>query len=204
MFNSQACCSSQFSCVSRANARRKRKQLSVSGVSELLARRARHTDVIVIGQPDLTEAAFMDSGHPALVLPARRPGHPAAPAGRSSPGTARARPHAPRRDAIPLLQSAELVLVLVVDARDIGGRAGDRPGEALAAHLRRHEINAEVRLVPSGGASITDVLLAQVRDEAADLLVMGGYGHSRLREMLVGGTTRSILEHMTVPVLFAH
>ena len=74
----------------------------------------------------------------------------------------------------------------------------------LAAHLRRHEVKAEVRQVTSGGAGMADVLLGQARDEAADLLVMGGYGHSRLREMLVGGTTRHILEHMTVPVLFAH
>ena len=58
--------------------------------------------------------------------------------------------------------------------------------------------------VAGGGAGIAEALLAQARDEAADLLVMGGYGHSRLREMMLGGTTRSILEHMTVPVLFSH
>ena len=84
-----------------------------------------------------------------------------------------------------------------------GGTDG-RPGEELAAHLRRHTVKAEVRLVASGGASVPDVLLVQARDEAADPLVMGGYGHSRLREMLVGGATRHVLEHMTVPVLFAH
>ena len=56
----------------------------------------------------------------------------------------------------------------------------------------------------SGGASVAETLLAQARDAAADLLVMGGYGHSRLREMMLGGTTRSMLEHMTVPVLFSH
>ena len=72
------------------------------------------------------------------------------------------------------------------------------------AHLRRHEVKAEVRQVPSGGTSIGQALLAQAREEAADLLVMGGYGHSRLREMMLGGTTRPILEHMTVPVLFSH
>ena len=69
-------------------------------------------------------------------------------------------------DAIPLLQAAELALVLVVDARDIGGRTTDRPGEELAAHLRRHDVNAEVRQVPSGGASVPDILLAQTRNEA--------------------------------------
>ena len=56
----------------------------------------------------------------------------------------------------------------------------------------------------SGSAAVTEVLLAQAREQGADLLVMGGYGHSRLREMLIGGTTRHILERMTVPVLFAH
>jgi nucleotide-binding universal stress UspA family protein len=190
-----------------------RESGSLDRLPTLLARHARHTDLIVIGQPDLesggvddtalTEAAFMDSGHPALVIPrtgsATLPPRRAVVAWDGSREAARA-----ATDAIPLLQAAEPVLVLVVDARDVSGRTGDRPGEELAAHLRRHAVKAAVRLVPSGGARITDVLLAQVRDEAADLLVMGGYGHSRLREMLVGGTTRSILEHMTVPVLFAH
>jgi nucleotide-binding universal stress UspA family protein len=72
------------------------------------------------------------------------------------------------------------------------------------AHLGRHEVKAEVRQVASGGTNIGQALLAQAREEAADLLVMGGYGHSRLREMMLGGTTRSILEHMTLPVLFSH
>jgi nucleotide-binding universal stress UspA family protein len=61
-----------------------------------------------------------------------------------------------------------------------------------------------VRQIASGGAGIANVLLGQASDEAADLLVMGGYSHSRWREMFVGGTTRDILEHMTVPVLFSH
>ena len=81
--------------------------------------------------------------------------------------------------------------------------AGDHPGAELVAHLVRHEVKAELRQVASGGG-IAEALLAQARDEAADLLVMGGYGHSRLREMMLGGTTRSMLEHMTLPVLLAH
>ena len=190
-----------------------RESGSLDKLPSLLARHARHTDLTVIGQPDLasggvddmalTEAAFMDSGHPALVIPQAgsatlRPRR-ALVAWDGSREAARA-----ATDAIPLLQHAELVLVLMIDARDIAGRTGDLPGEELTAHLRRHAVKAEVRLVPSAGAGVTDTLLAQARSEAADLLVMGGYGHSRLREMLVGGTTRYILEHMTVPVLFAH
>ena len=69
--------------------------------------------------------------------------------------------------------------------------AGDHPGAELVAHLVRHEVKAELRQVASGGARHRRALLAQARDEAADLLVMGGYGHSRLREMMLGGTTRS-------------
>jgi nucleotide-binding universal stress UspA family protein len=175
----------------------------------LLARHARHTDLTVIGQPDLetggvddsalAEAAFMDSGHPALVIP--RVGGAALPPRRAivawdgSREAARA-----ATDAIALLRSAETVMVVMVGARE----ASDRSGDELAEHLRRHAIRAEVRRVPSGGASVTDTLLAQAQNEAADLLVMGGYGHSRLREMLVGGTTRHVLEHMSVPVLLAH
>ena len=100
-------------------------------------------------------------------------------------------------DAIPLLQLAELVLV--VDARG----ASDHPGAELVVHLVRHEVRAELRQVASSGG-IAETLLAQARAEAADLLVMGGYGHSRPREMILGGTTRQILDQNTTPVLIAH
>jgi nucleotide-binding universal stress UspA family protein len=177
----------------------------------LLARHARHTDLTIVGQPDLEgggvddrqliEAAFMDSGHPALVIPragpATLPPRRAIVAWDGSREAARA-----AGDAIPLLQSAELVLILVVDARDTGG--GALPGSELAVHLARHGVKAEARQVPSAGTSVTRVLLAQARDEAADLLVMGGYGHSRVREMLFGGTTRTFLDQATTPVLLAH
>ena len=191
-----------------------RESGSLDRLPTMLARHARHADLTVIGQPDLAtggvddvalaEAAFMDSGHPALVIP--RVGAVALPPRRAviawdgSREAARA-----ATDAIPLLQLADRVLVVVVDARDGGGeRVGDRPGEELAAYLALHDIKAEVRRVAGAGAGVADLLLGQARDEAADLLVMGGYGHSRLREMFVGGATRTILEHMTVPVLLAH
>jgi nucleotide-binding universal stress UspA family protein len=180
---------------------------------QLLARHARYTDLTVVGQADLAahgvddtalvEAAFMDSGHPALVIPRASTGvlppRRAVIAWDGSREAARA-----TSDALPLLRMAEQVLVLVLDAHDVGGRAGGQPGSELVAHLGRHEVKAELRQVASGGTSIAQALLGQVREEAADLLVMGGYGHSRLREMMLGGTTRSILEHMTVPVLFSH
>ena len=186
-----------------------RESGSLDRLPHLLARHARYTDLTIVGQPDLaahgvddtalTEAAFMDSGHPALVIPragiAVLPPRRALIAWDGSREAARA-----ASDAIPLLRFAENVLILVVELRD----AGDQLESKLAAHLLRHEVKAEVRQIASGGAGIANVLLGQARDEAADLLVMGGYGHSRLREMFVGGTTRDILEHMTVPVLFSH
>ena len=61
-----------------------------------------------------------------------------------------------------------------------------------------------VKAVESGGAAIVGLILVQAAEEKADLLVMGGYGHSRLREMILGGVTRHMLERMSVPVLFAH
>jgi nucleotide-binding universal stress UspA family protein len=72
------------------------------------------------------------------------------------------------------------------------------------AHLGRHEVTARVKPVESGGTAIAELILAQAAEEKADLLVMGGYGHSRLREMILGGVTRHMLERMTLPVLFAH
>jgi nucleotide-binding universal stress UspA family protein len=107
-------------------------------------------------------------------------------------------------DALPLLRLAEEAIVLIVDARDLGARAGQQPGADVAAHLARHGVGARVKRVTSGGTGIGELILAQAGEEGADLLVMGGYGHSRLREMLVGGVTRHVLEHTTVPVLFAH
>ena len=180
---------------------------------QLLARHARCTDLTIVGQADLAahgvddtaliEAAFMDSGRPALVIPREHtavlPPRRAIVAWDGSREAARA-----ASDAIPLLQAAELVLILVVDARKVSGGAGSPPGTELAVHLTRHGIKTEVRQVPSGGAGVTEVLLAQARDAAADLLVMGGYGHSRVREMLFGGTTRHILDHTTAPILLAH
>lgn len=173
---------------------------------QLLARHARCADLTIVGQADLAthgvddtaliEAAFMDSGRPALVLPhdntARLPPRRAIVAWDGSREAARA-----ANDAIPLLQAAEHVYV--VDARE----AADHSGGELVAHLVRHEVRAELRELSSSGG-IAEVLLEQARAAAADLLVMGGYGHSRLRQMMLGGTTRSILERTTLPVLFSH
>ena len=107
-------------------------------------------------------------------------------------------------DAVPLLARAKEVALVIVDPHALGERVGPMPGADIAAHLARHGIQVTVKTVPSGGLDPGDVLLSTAADEGADLLVMGGYGHSRLRELILGGTTAHILKHMTVPVLFAH
>nr|WP_222532949.1 universal stress protein [Azospirillum sp. 412522] len=107
-------------------------------------------------------------------------------------------------DGLPLIRTADEVIVLIADAGRRDGRFGNRPGAGLLTHLGRHGVNARVKTVESGGKGIADVVLAQADDEQVDLIVMGGYGHSRLREMILGGVTRRMLERMTLPVLFAH
>jgi nucleotide-binding universal stress UspA family protein len=105
-------------------------------------------------------------------------------------------------DALPVLRRAAAVTVLSIDA---AGEPHRRvPGADIALHLARHGIRAEVTSTRSVELPVGDVLLSFAADCGADLLVMGAYGHSRLREMLLGGATRHLLQHMTVPVLMSH
>ena len=148
-----------------------RESGSLDRLPTLLAQHARHTDLTVIGQPDLaiggvndtalTEAAFMDSGHPALVIPragaATMPPRRAIVAWDGSREAARA-----ATDAIPLLQQAERALVLTIGGRDQAAQAA-QSGERLALHLRRHAVKAELRHVSSAGGGIAELLLAQLR-----------------------------------------
>ena len=107
--------------------------------------------------------------------------------------------------AVPrtLLRQAEDVVVLTIDAQKSPLHFSDPPGSGLAAYLVRHGAQARVKQVTSSGGT-ADTILAQVAEEQADLLVMGGYGHSRMREMLFGGVTRSIMENSATPVLLSH
>jgi nucleotide-binding universal stress UspA family protein len=78
------------------------------------------------------------------------------------------------------------------------------PGGDVAAHLARHGVVVSLVQSSDAEADPTDLLLNAAADRGADLIVVGGYGHSRLREMVLGGVTRGLLHHMTVPVLFSH
>ena len=105
---------------------------------------------------------------------------------------------------MPLLVGAELVTVLTIDPQEGPRGHGELPGADIALHLARHGIKTQIERTVSAGLPIGEVLLSRVADLGVDLLVMGAYGHSRVREMLLGGATRSVLRSMTVPVMMSH
>jgi nucleotide-binding universal stress UspA family protein len=85
-----------------------------------------------------------------------------------------------------------------------GGKADELPGADFGEHLARHGLKVEVKRLVAADIDVANTILSYAADCAADFMVMGGYGHSRLREFVLGGVTRGILESMTVPVLLAH
>jgi nucleotide-binding universal stress UspA family protein len=186
----------------------RRETAALDRLPAILARQGRRADLIVVGpgvdnsQEALTEAAFMDTGRPALVVPTNwagtLPPRRALVAWDGSREAARA-----AGDAIPLLRAAEDVIVVTVDAHRAGARFSDRPGFGLTTYLTRHGLKARVKQVAASGG-IADTILGEVAEERADLLVMGGYGHSRVREMMFGGVTRAILESAPSPILVSH
>jgi nucleotide-binding universal stress UspA family protein len=107
-------------------------------------------------------------------------------------------------DAMPLLAAAEAVTVLTIDPEQSPRGHGEIPGADIALHLARHGVTAQVERTVSAGIGIGNTLLSRAADLEADLLVMGAYGHSRVRELLLGGVTRTMLTSMTLPVLMAH
>lgn len=180
-----------------------------------LALQARYCDLLVVGQDDpddklltqsspVAEYALMNSARPVLVVP--HVGSFPAPAKRvlvawdGSVESARA-----VHGAIPLLQKAALVQIAVFDPKSGAAAHGDEPGADIALYLARHGIRVEVSRHATGKRiDIGNALLSHAADFGADLLVMGGYGHSRFREIVLGGVTRTILQSMTTPVLIAH
>ncbi len=173
---------------------------------------ARYADLAIVGQtdPDAADEAnrirpedvVLSSGRPVLVVPYI--GAPAT-AGRRVAIAWNGGREAARAvsDALPLLRRAETVWAL-----SIGRRADDTapsPASELSRFLADHGIRADAKdLVAGDDIGASDLLLSMLSDLGADMLVMGCYGHSRLREVVLGGMTRSILAHMTVPVLMSH
>jgi nucleotide-binding universal stress UspA family protein len=176
---------------------------------------ARHADITVIGQvdpegparaaPELVESVLMGSGRPVLVVPYagrfNTIGRNVLLAWNATRESARA-----ANDALPILKAAQLVTVMRVnpEGRGRNGAVRPTPGADIALHLARHGVKAEASFTVSTEVDVGNTILSRAADFGSDLIVMGGYGHSRMRELIVGGATRTILQHMTVPVLLSH
>ena len=98
----------------------------------------------------------------------------------------------------------EEVVVLVVDADDQERTNGEKPGDDISKHLDAHGINNRIERRLSDGIPTSTIILNALSDTGADILIMGGYGTSKLREMVLGGVTRTLLDSMTVPVFMSH
>jgi nucleotide-binding universal stress UspA family protein len=180
----------------------------------------RYADIGVVGQRDpeqtfgdmnasLPESVAMESRRPVLVVPRigydRPVGRNVLLAWNDSPEAMRA-----ATEAMPLLQAAEKVTLLVIDANkrnidiDDPDSHDDPPGSRAAGWLARHGVNANVINDVSDGSDVGSVILSRVSDLDIDLVVMGIYGHSKLRETLFGGASKTMLGNMTVPTLIAH
>jgi nucleotide-binding universal stress UspA family protein len=105
-------------------------------------------------------------------------------------------------DSMPLLKKAKQVEIVVIS--DKPARQDEVPGADLGQHLARHGLKVTVKRITSPDIDVPSTILSYAADSSADMIVMGGYGHSRLREFVLGGATRGLLESMTVPVLMSH
>ena len=182
-------------------------------VDDELAVHARYADLLVVGQTDpdavsmtptdLPETVALSAGRPTLVVPhigvRSKPGGTVMLCWNASRESARA-----ALDALPFLTAAKKVIVLVVDARSSKGGHGPEPGADVATWLTRHGVKVTVQRDVAADADIGGIILSRAADHGVDLIVMGLYGHSRVRELVLGGASRTLLSSMTVPVLIAH
>lgn len=174
----------------------------------------RYADLTILGQLDpydsqadliraRPEEVAMLAGRPVLVVPYA--GYFERIGGRVLIGWDASREAARAvKDAMPLLAQAEAVIVLTIDAEPSPQGHGEIPGADIALYLARHGVKAQVERTASSGIGVGNALLSCAADLEADLLVIGAYGHSRVRELLLGGATRTVLASMSLPVLMAH
>ena len=173
----------------------------------------RYADLIVIGQfdpddpvpglmSDFPASVLMQSAHPILIVPFThqniKPFARALIAWDASMTASRA-----VTGALPLLRTASVVDVVVFNASSQDEAHGDMPGTDLALYLARQGVSVNV-INRRTDIDIGNALLSLCADQESDLLVMGGYGHTRFREILLGGATQTVLESMTLPVLMSH
>ena len=183
---------------------------SVAGAADLFGRIARRFDLAVVGQARpkegaseelLIEGALFESGRPVVVVPFVQT--KAVSLERVLVCWDGSRP-ATRAiaDALPILRRAKTIDIVAVSGER--GKGGELAGTNMARHLVRHGLTVSLKRVSSGDVDVPSAIRAQVAETGADFMVMGGYGHSRLREFILGGVTRTILTSSTIPVLMSH
>ena len=176
------------------------------------AGRARFADLMVLPTPygtdrgpdqeALVEAALFEARVPVIIVPEKQKPAPAPQkivVGWNESDEALAAVRA----ALPLLKQASNVHVVVIDPPKHGPNRSD-PGGLLSVWLARHGVHAEIDVLSKTMPRVSDVLLRHADDVAAEMVVMGAYGHSRLSEAVMGGVTRSMLKSAKIPVLMAH
>ncbi len=184
--------------------------LAVKGYPEsLVIDRARYSDIVIMGQARASKpsphsvavenSVIMGCARPVVMIPkdglSGRLGERVVVAWNGSREAVRA-----INDAMPLLEKATSVSVLTIDP---GKDDGDVPGAEICQYLARHGVQAEASTVKSKN-STTETLLAHAKDNGANLVIMGAYGHSRLREFVLGGATYNMLQYADVAVLLSH
>ena len=186
-------------------------KLALGDVPTRFAHIARRFDLSVIGQFErdrdhrttniVIEAALFESGRPVLIVPFiqkdRLKLDHVMVCWDGSRAAARA-----IADAMPFLTRSGKTSIIVADTQS--AKSTDLPGADIATHLTRHGVNATIERIPVSKIDVSNTILSYAADAGADLIVMGGYGHSRLREFILGGTTRGMLASMTKPTLMSH
>jgi len=181
-----------------------------AGASDQFARMARRFDLAIVGQPHpdmssveqiIGETTLFESGRPVIMVPYIQKApfkndnvmicwDGSRPAARAV------------ADSLPIIGKGGRVEIVIVASER--GKQDEIEGADIGQHLARHGLKVDVHRISGGNIDVGDALLSHAADSGADFMVMGGFGHSRLREFVLGGVTRSIFEAMTVPVLLSH
>ncbi len=182
------------------------------GIGPFLSQFMRFSDLVVLGRPygenrgheceAIVEASLFDAGAPVMVMPdgvglPKRIDRVVVAWNESREALTAV------RHALPLLIAADTVNIAIIDPPQHASNRSD-PGGALSEMLSRHGVHAEISVLAKTMPRVSDVVARHVQDQAADILVMGAYGHSRFRESILGGATRNMLQISKVPLLMAH
>ncbi len=191
-------------------------QAHLETAADVVMRHGRTADLIVLGQSeheldvfgtDVSEEVMLGAGRPVLLVPLKGRNGPIGKriliAWKDSREAARA-----VFDALPFLEQSDMVYILSVkpERRRSTGTPSPLtiPAADIAASLAHHDVRCEIVEVVGPEVTVADEILSQVKEHRCDMVVMGGYGHSRMRELFFGGTTQSMFDSLTVPVLMSH